>query len=72
MTVSPDLEHQMREPCKYCGGQRGRVERKGAQDCIYCATCGRWSYNAPRSETGNPSHIYAHATTLAPLSEVES
>jgi 5-methylcytosine-specific restriction endonuclease McrA len=65
MTVSADLEHQMREPCKYCGGQRGRVERKGAQDCVYCAACGRWSYNAPRSETGNP---VAHLRTRHDIS----
>lgn len=41
----------MRKPCPACGSQAGRLEPKGAQDCIYCE-CGRWQYNAPRVETG--------------------
>ena len=69
MTASPGLDHQIREPCKFCGGQRGRVDRKGVQDCICCATCGKWFYNAPRSETGNP---VAHYRTMASKGKVVS
>lgn len=48
-------DYQMRKPCTHCGEpQRGRLERRGAQDCVFCAECGMFAYNAPRSETGNP------------------
>lgn len=52
--LSPDSDYQMREPCKHCGDRRGRIDRKGMQDCVFCAKCGKFAYNAPRSETGNP------------------
>lgn len=44
----------MRKPC-VCGCDVGRIVEKGAQDCVYCSQCGRWNYNAPRSETGKPT-----------------
>lgn len=45
---------EMREPCRECGGPFGRVEERNGQACVYCVTpgCGRWVYNAPRTETG--------------------
>lgn len=42
---------QMREACR-CGNETGRIETKSGQDCVYCLSCGRHCYNAPRAETG--------------------
>lgn len=42
---------QMRAPCAACGGSIGKIEQRGAQDCVFCV-CGRFQYNAPRVETG--------------------
>lgn len=47
-----DLTHQLRRSCAACNGTEGRIETKNGQDCVYCATCGRWQYNAPKTETG--------------------
>lgn len=47
-------DYLMRNPCRRCEHEYGRVERKATQDCIYCLQCGKFCYNAPRSETGNP------------------
>lgn len=46
------MTHQMRAPCKFCGFAEGRIETKNGQDCVYCASCGRHNYNAPKTETG--------------------
>jgi 5-methylcytosine-specific restriction endonuclease McrA len=45
---------EMRQPCPACGGPYGRVETRNGQACVFCSTpgCGRWCYNAPRTETG--------------------
>jgi 5-methylcytosine-specific restriction endonuclease McrA len=42
----------MRAACRGCGHAFGRIEEKGAQDCVFCLDCGRFCYNAPRTETG--------------------
>lgn len=44
----------MRQPCPNCETPYGRVETRNGQSCVYCANpgCGRWVYNAPRTETG--------------------
>ena len=44
--------YQMRSPCKSCGCQDGYITTVGMQDTIRCIECGRWCYNAPRTETG--------------------
>lgn len=44
----------MREPCRKCTNQRGLRVDRGGQACIYCAVCGQFAYNAPKSETGEP------------------
>jgi hypothetical protein len=41
----------LRKPC-VCGGELGRIETKSGQDCVYCLSCGKWQYNAPKYETG--------------------
>ena len=43
--------HPLRSACR-CGHLMGYIRRKGAQDCVYCQSCGAWQYNAPRTETG--------------------
>lgn len=55
MTPSHELpKFLMRKPCTKCGGQQGRIETRGGQDCVYCLGCvpGTYQYNAPRPETG--------------------
>lgn len=42
---------EMRQPCS-CGSPFGRVETRSGQACVFCSACGRWVYNAPRTETG--------------------
>ena len=44
--------YPMRAPCRYCGCQNGRIETRGGQDCIFCQSCGKMAYNAPKTETG--------------------
>ncbi len=43
---------RMRAMCSGCGGTDGRVESRGGQDCVFCMECGKFAYNAPRTETG--------------------
>lgn len=45
-------QFKMREACRGCDHEFGRIVEKGAQDCVYCLDCGRHCYNAPRTETG--------------------
>ena len=47
MTVT----HLMRKPCQ-CGHPEGRIETRNGQDCVFCAGCDRFQYNAPKTETG--------------------
>jgi 5-methylcytosine-specific restriction endonuclease McrA len=42
----------MRSPCAGCGCLDGTVTTKNGQDVVRCAECGKWCYNAPRTETG--------------------
>ena len=44
----------MRQPCPHCECPYGRVETRNGQACVYCSNpgCGKWVYNAPRTETG--------------------
>lgn len=44
--------HPLRKPCAECGHDRGVIRAKGQQDCVFCAKCDRYQYNAPRTETG--------------------
>jgi len=41
----------MRAPCG-CGSVTGRTETRNGQDCVFCASCGRFQYNRPRDESG--------------------
>ncbi len=44
--------YKMREPCRGCGCENGRIVERGAQDTVRCLDCDRHCYNAPRVETG--------------------
>lgn len=48
------ITHTLRAPCSACGGTAGKIIERGSQDCVYCAECERFQYNAPRAETGKP------------------
>jgi hypothetical protein len=43
--------HTMRAPCTSCGNTNGYLEWRHGQACVFCATCGRWNYNAAKTET---------------------
>jgi hypothetical protein len=42
--------HAMRVPCSHCGSGSGFIEMRNGQACIFCACCGKWNYNAPKTE----------------------
>jgi 5-methylcytosine-specific restriction endonuclease McrA len=42
----------MRAPCQECTHLLGQVETRNGQDCVFCAACGRFQYNRPRTESG--------------------
>ena len=42
----------MRKPCAFCGSEDGIISTRGLQDCVFCAACERFQYNAPKVETG--------------------
>lgn len=46
------MDYAMRKPCSQCGCAEGRIDERGAQDCVFCVFCGAFQYNAPRTETG--------------------
>lgn len=50
--IGPIRVHPLRKSCSGCNGATGRIETRNGQDCVYCATCGKWQYNAPKTETG--------------------
>jgi hypothetical protein len=41
----------MRDPCG-CGCVEGYIKTKNGNDCVFCAECGDFKYNAPKTETG--------------------
>jgi 5-methylcytosine-specific restriction endonuclease McrA len=43
---------RLRAPCQKCGDDRGRLDTRNGQDCLFCVGCGKWQYNAPKTETG--------------------
>lgn len=43
----------MRAPCRFgCDTTSGYIATRNGQDCVYCTTCHRHQYNAPKDETG--------------------
>lgn len=47
-----DNQMELRTPCTHCNGTNGYITEKGVQDVMYCQTCDRYQYCAPRIETG--------------------
>lgn len=48
-----DVEIQMRDTCRFgCWTSTGVIKTKNGQDCVYCANCHKFQYNAPKTETG--------------------
>ncbi len=43
---------KMREPCRFCKTDNGYVEQRGGQNCVFCQSCWRHLYNAPKTELG--------------------
>ena len=41
----------LRNNCR-CGGADGEVRETNGQNCVFCLDCGRFQYNAPKTETG--------------------
>lgn len=63
MTV--DGGYTMRAPCK-CGCERGRLESRNGQACVYCAECGAHCYNAPKVETGTATRAVSTRPDIKP------
>lgn len=45
-------EFEMRRPCQGCRSSEGYIVTRSGQDCVFCAACDTFQYNAPRTETG--------------------
>lgn len=43
--------HESR-PCRWCGSTSGVLFEVSGQNSVYCGDCGKHSYNAPKTETG--------------------
>lgn len=39
-------------PCTYCASTNGILIETNGQNTVYCGECGKHSYNAPKTETG--------------------
>lgn len=50
--IQPDPPYPLRSPCPDCGSESGRVEERNGQACIWCLSCSRFLYNAPKKERG--------------------
>ena len=48
----------LRSNCK-CGGIEGEIRATNGQNCVYCLDCGRFQYNAPKTETGDKARTIA-------------
>lgn len=48
----------MRQACR-CGGTSGYIQTKNGQDCVYCDSCSKHQYNAPKTETGRAARSIA-------------
>src|SRR5690348_2949817 len=47
------MTHILRNPCKKCGHEFGRIVPTGGQNVVRCAACDAYAnYNAPKTETG--------------------
>ena len=42
----------LRSRCVQCGNTKGYIEERNGQNCVFCASCRHFAYNAPKTETG--------------------
>lgn len=42
---------KMRKECAFCMNINGEIRTTNGQDCVFCL-CGKFQYNAPKTETG--------------------
>ena len=42
---------ELRRPCD-CGHTQGEIRTNNGQDTLWCIQCGKYQYNAPKTETG--------------------
>lgn len=56
---------RMRAACK-CGGTEGEIRPSGGQDVVYCLSCDRYQYNAPKSETGKAVRSVSNRQDIKP------
>lgn len=59
------MAHLMRARCVACGDEYGNIQTRNGQDCVYCDNCGKYQYNAPKTETGR--EIRSTQTTHAAI-----
>lgn len=50
--MSDSVGFGMRSACSQCSCWSGRIETRNGQDCVFCEECGKFQYNAPKTETG--------------------
>lgn len=60
------IGYLMRKPCALCGSSTGRIETRSGQDCVFCAGCGTWQYNAPAAETGRATRTLRTRPDIRP------
>jgi len=63
--VNPSA-HPLRSPCKRCEGEVGHISIRGVHDCLFCAACGLYQYNASRLETGRAVRTLATRPGITP------
>jgi hypothetical protein len=56
------MTHPLRRPCQ-CGATEGTINTRNGQDCVFCAACGKYQYNAPKTETGRKPRTVANVHT---------
>ncbi len=59
-------EHTLRKPCAACGTTEGYIRSVNQQDVARCCRCNAYQYNAPRTETGEPTRHVRTRGTLKP------
>lgn len=45
------MQLPLRKQC-LCGSTTGTIETRNGQDCVLCVSCGKWHFNAPKTDTG--------------------
>jgi len=63
---TPGRPHRLRKPCKRCGSENGRLNPVNGQDTVRCADCGRFQYNAPKTETERAPRRVSSRPNISP------